>query len=85
MTQVTNDDLNTLVLAAFRGTFGSYGYMNGLLAKVIARHKDDIRNDIKKLICKSIDEIIQVQKGQGFKQDQDFICWAVLLEKLKDE
>ncbi len=79
MSQVTNDELNTLVYAAFNGTFGKISFMTGLVSKAIINHKKRIRKDILKIIKSEIEET----KKKGWNENMDKVCWARLLDELE--
>jgi len=77
---VTKDELNTLVYAAFFGTFGKISFMTGLVAKIIYNHKDDIRPDILRHIKREIRDT----QAKGWNEDMDKV-WGNLLRKIDGE
>lgn len=81
MKQVTKDELNTLISAAFLGVFGTSHFLTGMLAKVIAQHKDAVRPDILEYIIENIEK----SKATGWTPAMDKVCWARLLDELKPD
>ncbi len=77
---MTNYELNTLIICAFRYALGRMSYITGTITDLLIKEKDSIHKDAKQLICKEIRYALEHDEAG---MDCDRIRWRGLLEVLE--
>lgn len=79
---IRQDDLDTLILCAFRYAIGRQTYMPSLVQRITLTHLEQVAPGTRATIAREIDDHIRTYKNAG--SEEDTAGWLAFRDKMEE-